>query len=51
MLCLIDLNSNDIFAISNADIDPIRDLGLSNIKKYWRYTGRIKEEVNRLYKN
>lgn len=37
--------------INNVDINVARDLGLINIKKYWRFAGQIQEKVNRLYKN
>lgn len=34
MLSPIDFDSKYICAINNTDIDAIRDLGLTNIKKY-----------------
>ncbi len=35
----IDLRSKHIWAISNADMDEVRDVGLIGIKKYSRCTG------------
>lgn len=51
MLSLINLDSKYIQAISNADIDIIRDLRLTSVKKYWRRVSQIKEEVNGLHKD
>ncbi len=39
MSSAIDLGSKHSWAISNADMDVARDLGLTSIKKYWRHTG------------
>lgn len=51
MLSLIDLDSKYMWAISNVDIDTTRNLGLTGVKKYWRRTSQIKEEVNGIYKD
>ena len=48
---LIDLDSKYMWAISNVDITAPRDLGLTGIKKYWRFAEQIEKDVNRLYKN
>ncbi len=37
----IDLGSKHSWAISNADMDAARDLGLTSIRKYWRCAGQI----------
>lgn len=47
----IDLDSKYMWAISNADIDATKNLGLTIVKKYQRHTGQIKEKVNGLYKD
>lgn len=47
----MNLNGKYIWAINNADIDVARDLGPTNIKKYWRRISQIKKEVNRQYRD
>lgn len=51
MLSLIDFNNKYIQAISNADIDAAKNLGLTSVKKYKKHAGQIKEKVNGLYRN
>ncbi len=48
---VIDLGSKYSWAISDADIDVARDLGLTGIKKYWRCAGQIQAEVDWLHKD
>ena len=36
--------------MSNVNIDIDRDLGLTNLKKYWRLAGKIEMEVDGLHK-
>ena len=47
----IDLDGKYIWAISNVDIDAARDLGLTDIKKYWKLAGQIEKKVNGLYRD
>ncbi len=42
----IDLRNKHSWAISNADMDVARDLGLTSIKKYWRRIGQIQDKVD-----
>ena len=51
VLSAIDLKSKHSWAISNSDMNVARDLGLSNIKKYWRYVGQIEDKVDWLHKD
>lgn len=51
MLSLINLNSKYIQVINNININTVKYLGLTNIKKYQKLTCQIEKEVNRLYKN
>ncbi len=46
LLSIIDLGNKDSWAISNADMDAVGDLGLTDIIKYWRYTGQIQDKVD-----
>ena len=50
-LSSIDLDSKYIRAISNVDIDAPRNLGLTDIKRYWKLAGQIEKEVNELHKD
>ena len=47
----MDLDGKYIWAINNIDIEAVRDLRLTSIKKYWRLAGQIKKEVNGLYRD
>lgn len=47
----IDLNSKNMWAISNADMDATRDLRLTSMKKYLRRAGQINKEVNGLHRD
>lgn len=51
MSSLINLDGKYIWAINNAKIDKIRDLGLTGMKKYRRRICQIKIEVNGLHKD
>lgn len=51
ILSLIDFNIKYMLAIKNINMDSIRDLKLTDMKKYWRCAGQIKEKVNRLYRD
>ncbi len=35
--------------MSDADLDIVKELGLTNIKKYWRRTGQVEMEIDWLY--
>ena len=47
----IDLDGKYMWAISNVDIDMVRDLGLTGIRKHWRLAGQIEKVVNGLHRN
>ncbi len=51
VLIVIDLGSKYSWAISDIDINIARDLGLTDIKKYWRYASQIQAKVDWLYKD
>ena len=42
----VDLIGKYMWAISNADIDATKELGLTGIKKYWRHTWEIEMELD-----
>lgn len=46
---LIDFDKKYNWAMSNADLDVVKKLGLTSIKKYWRRVGQIKIEFDWLY--
>ena len=48
---VIDLSNKYSWAISNTDIDTTGNLGLTGIKKYWKYTCQIQNKIDRLYKD
>ena len=47
----MDLDGKYMWAISNVDINAIRDLGLTSIEKYWRLASQIKKKVDGLHRN
>lgn len=51
MSSLKDLGSKYIRAINNVNINAVRDLGLTSIKKHQKLASQIKKKVNRLYKD
>lgn len=48
-LSLVNLDERFKMAINNADLDKANKLGLTSIKKYWRYTGQVKIKLDCLY--
>lgn len=51
ILSIINLNNKYDQAISNNNINVIKDLRLTNTKKYWRCIGQIQDKLDRLDKN
>ena len=49
ILSFVDLARRYNWAISNANLDAAKKLGLTGIKKYWRRTGQIEIELDWLY--
>ena len=49
VLSFIDLAGRYNWAMSNIDLDVTKKLGLSGIKKYWRYVSQVEIELNWLY--
>lgn len=53
MLAKVDWALNFIgkykWEMSNADLNATKELGLTDIKKYWRYTSQVKIEVDWLH--
>ena len=47
----MDLDGKYMWAMSNIDIDTARDLGLTGIKKHWRFTSQIEKDVDGLHKD
>ena len=45
-LSLIDLALKYKWAMSNADLDIIRELKLTGIKKYWRRIGQVEMKLD-----
>lgn len=45
----VNLARRYIWAISNADLDLDKKLGLTGIKKYWKYIKQVKLELNCLH--
>lgn len=50
VLSIINLGNKYIQTISDIDLDVTRDLGLLDIKKYWRYKDQIQTKVDWLLK-
>ena len=51
VLSAIDFESKYNWAISNADIDIVKNLRLIGIKKYLRCVGKIEDKVDWLHKD
>lgn len=51
VLSIINLGNKYNEAISNTDIDTAKNLGLIDIKKYWRCASQIQDKVDGLYKD
>lgn len=47
----INFNGRYMQTISNIDINTTKNLELTDMKKYWRCTSQISEEVKELNKN
>ena len=45
----IDLAGKYMWAMSNANIDAAKELGLTGIKKYWRRAGQVEMELDWLH--
>ena len=45
----VDLIGKYRWVISNANIDAAKELGLTGIKKYWRYAGQVEMELDWLH--
>ncbi len=43
---LVDLARRYNWAINNADLDTAKELGLTDIMKYWRRAGQIEMELD-----
>ena len=48
-LGLIDLAGKYMWAISNANLEPAKILGLTGIKKYWRRAEQVEIKLDWLY--
>ncbi len=46
---LVDLTGRYNWAMSDADLDAAKELGLTGIKKYWRHAGQVEIELDWLY--
>ena len=49
VLSLIDFAGRYNWVMSDVDLDIAKELGLTGIKKYWRYIGQVEMELNGLY--
>ncbi len=49
VLTPVDLARRYNWAMSNADLDVAKELGLTGIKKYWRRTGQVEMELDWLH--
>ena len=46
---LVDFAGKYMWAMSNANIDAAKELGLTGIKKYWRRAGQVEMELDWLH--